>query len=72
MGSFTFSLFRYNFERLSNKLGRVTKLNFRDPLEQGYFPKLDSLVSSRNWPARMANVKLSVGVYFLYPECFVI
>lgn len=44
---------RYNFERLSNKLARVTRfLNWREPMPEGYFPKLDSLVSSRVWPPR--------------------
>lgn len=33
--------------------------NVRDPIEEGYFPKLDSLVASRAWPARPANSKLS-------------
>ncbi|KAK7790083.1 hypothetical protein R5R35_013004 [Gryllus longicercus] len=51
---------RYNFERFSNRLGRVQRLlNWRDPIEEGYFPKLDSLVSSRVWPPRHAGAKLS-------------
>ncbi|KAJ9596293.1 hypothetical protein L9F63_027082, partial [Diploptera punctata] len=51
---------RYNFERLCNKLGRVIRfLNWRDPIPEGYFPKLDSLVASRVWPPRHANALLS-------------
>ncbi|KAK9503579.1 hypothetical protein O3M35_010108 [Rhynocoris fuscipes] len=51
---------RYNFERLCNGLPRVKRLiNWREPIEEGYFPKLDSLVSSRVWPPRFANTKLS-------------
>ncbi|XP_014276959.1 phenoloxidase 1 [Halyomorpha halys] len=51
---------RYNMERLCNNLARVKRLiNLREPLEEGYFPKLDSLVSSRNWPPRFSNTKLS-------------
>lgn len=44
---------RYNCERLCNRLGRVTRLiNWREPIPEGYFPKLDSLTASRTWPAR--------------------
>lgn len=51
---------RYNFARLSNKLARVTRfLNWRDPVPEGYFSKLDSLVSSRVWPPRHSNAILS-------------
>nr|BBM95984.1 tyrosinase 1 [Plautia stali] len=51
---------RYNMERLCNNLARTKRLvNWRDPLEEGYFPKLDSLVASRVWPPRFANTKLS-------------
>ncbi|KAF6200526.1 hypothetical protein GE061_004969 [Apolygus lucorum] len=52
-------LARYNCERLSNNLGRVKRLNnWRDPIEEGYFPKLDSQVASRVWPPRFANSRL--------------
>jgi len=52
---------RYNFERLSNKLARVTRfLNWREPMPEGYFPKLDSLVSSRVWPPRHSNAVVRV------------
>ncbi|KAG8238619.1 hypothetical protein J437_LFUL018537 [Ladona fulva] len=44
---------RYNFERLSNRLGRVKRLvNLRESITEGYFPKLDSLVASRIWQPR--------------------
>ncbi|XP_068086764.1 phenoloxidase 1 isoform X2 [Anabrus simplex] len=50
---------RYNAERLSNKLLRVEPFNnFFEPIKEAYFPKLDTLVASRNWPSRMANSKL--------------
>lgn len=51
---------RYNFERLCNKLARVQRfLNWREPIPEAYFPKLDSLVSSRGWPSRVANARIS-------------
>lgn len=51
---------RYNFDRLCNKLGRVTRfLSWREPIPEGYFPKLDSLVASRVWPPRHSNAVLS-------------
>ncbi|KAK6640549.1 hypothetical protein RUM44_012245 [Polyplax serrata] len=50
---------RFNFERLCNDLSRVERLtNFRDPVPEGYFSKLDSLVSSRSWPPRHSNALL--------------
>lgn len=50
---------RYNFERFCNNLQRVERFNnFRDPLKEGYFPKMDSLVASRAWPARADNMIL--------------
>lgn len=53
-------LARYNMERFSNRLQRTKRLiNLREPIVEGYFPKLDSLVSSRVWPARAANTGLS-------------
>ncbi|GLV31116.1 Prophenoloxidase 2 [Carabus blaptoides fortunei] len=30
-------------------------IDFRKPIPEAYFPKLDSLVSSRGWPARVSN-----------------
>ncbi|KAL0867933.1 hypothetical protein ABMA27_008607 [Loxostege sticticalis] len=48
---------RYNCERLINNLKRVEKFsNFRAPIPEAYFPKLDSLTSSRGWPPRQANM----------------
>jgi hypothetical protein len=49
---------RYNCERFSNRLARVGRLNnFRVPIAEGYFPKLDSLVASRSWPGGL-KIKL--------------
>ena len=48
---------RYNAERLSNGMGDVERFsNFRVPIREGYFPKLDTLVANRAWPARPDNV----------------
>ncbi|XP_024218309.1 phenoloxidase 1 [Halyomorpha halys] len=53
-------LARYNMERFCNYLPRVTRfLDWRKPIEEGYFPKLDTLVASQNWPSRSANTQLS-------------
>ncbi|XP_037029740.1 phenoloxidase 2 [Bradysia coprophila] len=50
---------RYNFERFSNQLPRVKRFNnLREPIAEAYFPKMDSLVASRAWPARVANTTL--------------
>ncbi|XP_061400199.1 phenoloxidase 2-like [Musca vetustissima] len=50
---------RYNMERFSNNLPRVTRFNnFREPIAEGYFPKMDSLVASRAWPPRFDNTPL--------------
>ena len=50
---------RYNFERLCNKLKRVERLeDFNQPIKEAYFPKLDSVVASRAYPARVANQKM--------------
>nr|BAM76812.1 prophenoloxidase 2 [Mythimna separata] len=49
---------RYNCERLNNSLKRVKKFsNWREPIPEAYFPKLDSLTSSRGWPPRQANMR---------------
>ncbi|XP_052739225.1 phenoloxidase 1 [Bicyclus anynana] len=51
---------RYNGERLLNSLARVKKFNnFTDPIPEAYFPKLDSLTTSRGWPPRQANMRWS-------------
>ncbi|KAG7303487.1 hypothetical protein JYU34_012011 [Plutella xylostella] len=48
---------RYNGERLNNSLKRVKKFaNWREPIPEAYFPKLDSLTSSRGWPPRQAGM----------------
>lgn len=50
---------RYNSERLCNSLKRVTRLtDWRSPIVEAYFPKLDSIVASRSYPARVANQTL--------------
>ncbi|KAJ3650840.1 hypothetical protein Zmor_016918 [Zophobas morio] len=50
---------RYNYERLCNKLKRATRFNdWTKGIEEAYFPKLDSLVASRSWPARVANQRI--------------
>ncbi|XP_068145500.1 phenoloxidase 2 [Drosophila tropicalis] len=50
---------RYNMERFSNNLARVQPFNnLRDPITEGYFPKMDSLVASRAWPPRFDNTRL--------------
>ncbi|NP_001295992.1 phenoloxidase 2-like [Musca domestica] len=50
---------RYNMERFSNNLARVTRFNnFREPIAEGYFPKMDSLVASRAWPPRFDNTSI--------------
>ncbi|XP_056629808.1 phenoloxidase 1 [Diorhabda sublineata] len=51
---------RYNFERLCTGLKRVERfIDWRKAIPEAYFPKLDSAVSSRSYPARVANQKLS-------------
>lgn len=50
---------RYNTERLCNKLGRVERyIDWREPIKEGYFPKLNSEVASQGWPSRVVNMKL--------------
>ncbi|XP_054082818.1 phenoloxidase 2-like [Zeugodacus cucurbitae] len=50
---------RYNLERFSNNLARVVRFNnLREPIAEGYFPKMDSLVSSRAWPPRVEGTIL--------------
>lgn len=50
---------RYNLERFSNNLPRVQRFsNLREPISEGYFPKMDSLVASRAWPPRFDNTQL--------------
>lgn len=50
---------RYNAERLCNNLARVARYtNFREPIAEGYFPKMDSQVASRAWPPRFAGTNI--------------
>lgn len=50
---------RYDFERLCNNLGRVERLlDWRKPIKEGYFPKLDNTLASRVWPSRQKYAKL--------------
>ncbi|XP_076237383.1 phenoloxidase subunit A3 isoform X2 [Calliopsis andreniformis] len=50
---------RYNCERLCNRLGRVKRfINWREPIPEAYFPKLDSIVAGRTWPARPSGATL--------------
>lgn len=50
---------RYNFERLANQLPRAKRFNnFREPIPEGYFPKMDNSVASRAWPARADNTSI--------------
>lgn len=53
-------LARYNAERFSNNMLRVKSYNnLREPILEGYFPKLQVLIASRAWPSRQANTSLS-------------
>ncbi|KAJ1519798.1 hypothetical protein ONE63_005051 [Megalurothrips usitatus] len=49
---------RYNGERMSNEMPRVKRLALREPIKEGYYPKLDNLVGSRSWPGRPPNAVL--------------
>ncbi|CAH0713853.1 unnamed protein product, partial [Brenthis ino] len=49
---------RYNGERLINLLGRTKKFSdFTEAAPEAYFPKLDSLTTSRGWPPRQAFMR---------------
>ncbi|CAG9559300.1 unnamed protein product [Danaus chrysippus] len=51
---------RYNTERLANQLARVKKFSdFTESTPEPYYPKLDSLTSSRSYPPRQANMRWS-------------
>nr|AAO01013.1 Dox-A3-PA [Drosophila erecta] len=51
---------RYNAERLCNHMARVQPFNnLEEPIAEGYFPKMDSLVASRAFPPRFDNTRLS-------------
>ena len=48
-------------ERLSNGMNRVVRLtHWNDPIEEGYFPKLDNILANRVWPSRPPNSRLNV------------
>lgn len=50
---------RYNSERFCNRLSRVRSFNnLRAPIEEAYFPKLDSQVASKSSPPRFENTTL--------------
>nr|WGN96288.1 setae polypeptide [Ochrogaster lunifer] len=50
---------RYNAERLCNEIGIVRRFdNLRAPIEEAYFPKLDSQVASRAWPPRFSGTTI--------------
>lgn len=47
-------------ERFSNKMPQVTAFkSLREPISDAYFPKMESLVTSRAWPSRPANTHLA-------------
>ncbi|XP_026328016.1 phenoloxidase subunit 2-like, partial [Hyposmocoma kahamanoa] len=49
---------RYNGERLCNSLKRVVMFsNWREPIPEAYFPKLDSLTSARVYPPRQSGMR---------------
>lgn len=33
-------------------------IDFNEPINLGYFPKLDGIISGRTWPGRVANLKM--------------
>ncbi|XP_065204195.1 phenoloxidase 3-like [Planococcus citri] len=50
---------RYNFERFSSGLSRAEAYSdFRDPVEEAYFPKMDQLSKSNQFCSRPANTIL--------------
>lgn len=50
---------RYNYDRLCNKMKRVERfMEWKQPIKEAYFPKMDSMVASRSYPARVANQTL--------------
>lgn len=50
---------RYNVDRMCNKLNRVARfVEWKKPIKEAYFPKLDSLVASRAWPSRVENTTI--------------
>lgn len=54
-------------ERMSNDMNRVVRLtNWRSPIVEGYFPKLDNILANRVWPPRPVNATLSVMIKYRY------
>ncbi|XP_059615048.1 phenoloxidase 1-like [Phlebotomus argentipes] len=52
-------LARYNFERFCNGLHRTNRLsNFEKPIEEPYFPKLNTTVANHNYPPRYPDSHL--------------
>ncbi|XP_017475986.1 PREDICTED: phenoloxidase 2-like [Rhagoletis zephyria] len=50
---------RYNVERFCNNLAKLQPLNnIREPIIEGYFPKILSSLNNRTYPGRIANTKL--------------
>lgn len=50
---------RYNVERFCNALAKLQPLNnIREPVEEGYFPKILSSLNSRTYPGRVAKTSL--------------
>lgn len=50
---------RYNIERFGNRLGRVKPLNnLREPIPEGYFPKIIRSTNNRAYPARVSDAVL--------------
>ncbi|KAI9579469.1 phenoloxidase 2 [Glossina fuscipes] len=50
---------RYNVERFCNGLAKIKILNnIREPIAEGYFPKIMSSLNNRTYPARSAFSKL--------------
>uniref|UniRef100_A0A1A9WQH5 Tyrosinase copper-binding domain-containing protein n=1 Tax=Glossina brevipalpis TaxID=37001 RepID=A0A1A9WQH5_9MUSC len=50
---------RYNVERFCNGLAKIKILNnIREPIAEGYFPKIISSLNNRTYPARSANSRL--------------
>ncbi|CAH2093351.1 unnamed protein product [Euphydryas editha] len=49
---------RYNIERYCNNLSHVVPYDLKSPIEEGYFPKMNSKVASRAWPPRFTNTTM--------------
>ncbi|GAB0090958.1 hypothetical protein DMENIID0001_057440 [Sergentomyia squamirostris] len=50
---------RYNADRLCNQMSRIHPLdNLREPINEGYFPKISRIAINQNFPPRLPNTKL--------------